>query len=173
MGRKAAAEREEKKERELLWCLGSYPKQVEVPTEADPRTRYVAEEADGAGGVSLPSGAGLGLDCAAQQEPLSSLPSHPFQGDQVEPWAGKGVLGGVCGDGPLLLLSTHCVNLHQALPISRPQFLNLKWEEWGEILKMFRGISFQDVSFPKRISPSRGLWKTRRPSRPKRMPHYW
>lgn len=98
MGRKAAAEREEKKERELLSCLGSYPKQVEVPTEADPRTRYVAEEADGAGGVSLPSGAGLGLDCAAQQEPLSSLPSHPFQGDQVEPWEGKGVLGGVCGD---------------------------------------------------------------------------
>lgn len=41
---------ERRKEIEVLWFLGSCPKQVEVPTEAHPSARYVAEEADGAGG---------------------------------------------------------------------------------------------------------------------------
>lgn len=64
-GRKAAAggqgegERQtetEKAERErteskVLWFLSSYPKQVEVPTEAHPRKRYVTEQTDEPGGV--------------------------------------------------------------------------------------------------------------------------
>ena len=45
----------------MLWFPGSYPKQVEVPAEALPRIRYVAEETEGARGVSLPSRAGLGV----------------------------------------------------------------------------------------------------------------
>lgn len=45
----------------MLWFLGSCPKQVEVPNEPHPSTRYVAGEADGAGGFSLPSRAGLAV----------------------------------------------------------------------------------------------------------------
>lgn len=44
------AERE-REQREVLWFLGSYPKRVEVPTEAHPRKRYVTEKTDGPGRV--------------------------------------------------------------------------------------------------------------------------
>lgn len=58
-------ERKEEKEKEKkeggALVRSSSPKQVEVPTKAHPRTRYVAEEAGGAGGVSLPRAAGLGV----------------------------------------------------------------------------------------------------------------
>lgn len=56
---KREKEREKREEREVIWFLGSCPKQVEVPNELHPSTRYVAGEADGAGGFSLPSRAGL------------------------------------------------------------------------------------------------------------------
>lgn len=102
------------------------------------------------------------LVSTAQQEPLSPLPSHPFQ---AETWGSvQGVLGWVSGDEGALRFT---VNLHQALPITVPQLLDLKMAG-GEILKTFRGVILQGVLFQNR-SARPGPLEGQRPLRPKGM----